>query len=83
MSNSVKIIKVTNKTVNVEFKFDNGAWVSIGPSFWEYKSDEDDVKTFIDGNLWYKENSRVAYDGCIKLPKEVKMALKHLGFKLQ
>nr|DAI24200.1 MAG TPA: hypothetical protein [Caudoviricetes sp.] len=83
MNNSVKIIKVTNKFVNKEFKFDNRAWVSIDPYNWEYKSDEDDVKTYIHGNLWFKENHRVAYEGCSELPKEVVMALKHIGYDLQ
>jgi hypothetical protein len=79
----MKIIKKTNKKVNVEFKFDNGAWVSIDPDHWEYQSDEDDAETYIDGNLWFKGKHLVDYDGCFELPKEVEMALKHIGYYLQ
>ena len=38
----MKIIKETKNKENVEFKFDNGAWVSIDSDTWECQSDEDD-----------------------------------------
>lgn len=79
----MKIIKETKNKENVELKFDNGAWVSIGSDNWECQSDEDDDETYCSGGLWFEGKSIVDYDGCFELPKEVKMALTHLGYDLE
>ena len=79
----MKIIKETKNKENVEFKFDNGAWVSIDSDTWECQSDEDDDESYCSGGLWFEEKDLVDYDGCFELPKEVKIALIHLGYNLQ
>ena len=86
----MKIIekKQGHSTDSQEFKFDNGAWVSVynggdtGQGSWEYQSDENDEETYSEGGLWFEGKELVDYDGCFELPKEVVMAVLELGFDI-
>jgi len=77
--------KVNERTT--EFKYDNGAWVSVctdkEDGSWEYQWDEDDEETYSEGGLWFEDKTLTDYDGCYELPEEVKMALKELGYELE
>lgn len=86
----MKIVEKKNghSTDSTEFKFDNGAWVSIynggdtGYGSWEYQEDEDDEETYSEGGLWFDGKTIEDYDGCYELPEEVQIALKELGYTL-
>lgn len=71
-----------------EFKFDNGAWVSVicaggtDEGSWEYQWDEDDDETYAEGGIWFEDMELVGYDGCYGLPEEVKMAVRELGYEV-
>ena len=84
-------MKITEKKVrnerSAEFKFDNGAWVSIiigsdGKGSWEYQSDDDDEETYVEGGLWFEGKEVVDYDGIYELPDEVKLAIRYMGYKI-
>lgn len=71
----------------VNFKFDNGAWVSIDTrGSYEYQEDEDDEETYIEGSLEFEriegKLTLIDYDGCYELPEEVILACKELGMKI-
>ena len=83
-------MKITEKKTNEgahEFKFDNGAWVSLDVDgeygSWEYQEDEDDEETYNEGGLWFEDKELVDYDGCFELPEEVKLALDDLGYRFE
>lgn len=86
----MKIIekKVRNER-STEYKFDNGAWVCVysgdedGDGSWEYQSDEDDEETYFEGGLWFEEKEVVDYDGIYELPKEVKLAIRDMGYEIE
>jgi len=87
----MKIVKKENghSTDSTEFKFDNGAWVSIynggdtRMGSWEFQADEEDGETYSEGGLWIDNNVVEDYDGCYELPEEVRMALTDLGYKYE
>lgn len=86
-------MKIVNKEIKgggdtTEFKFENGAWVSIynggdtDEGSWEYQEDEDDEETYMEGGIWFDGKQIDDYDGCFELPEEVVAALNELGYSL-
>ncbi|MGM9780120.1 MAG: hypothetical protein ACI3ZD_17565 [Prevotella sp.] len=82
-------MKITEKKRTkdaTEFKFDNGAWVSISTwgnnGSWEYQSDEDDEETYSEGCLDFEYDTLIGYDGCYELPDEVVMGVEELGYNV-
>ena len=77
--------KLEKNSEPIEFKFDNGAWVSIhinnedGDNLWEYQSNNDDDDTYLYGTLMIENGEVIDYDGCYELPQEVKLALTDLN----
>lgn len=65
------------------FYFDNDVWVGITPSEhqWEMQHD-DNEESYASGNYFTDENVVIDFDGCYSLPKEVRKALQHKGYKL-
>lgn len=79
------IIDFNPITLNVEGKFDNGAWCSItkngniGSFEYQISNDED---TYIEGCLLFDNNNCIDFDGCFSLPNEVISLLLFYNIKI-
>lgn len=65
------------------FYFDNDMWVGITATegLWEMQH-EDDEESYTSGHFSTDGVAIMGFSGCDELPKEVRKAFKHQGYKL-